>query len=289
MSRLRTPHPAVQVAVHAVVYLTALTMLIPFLWMVLTSLKTDEAAAATVDLTRLFAEGPSNLFPDVWVWENYLRAFSEGNLARFYFNSIVVAVVTTVLAVAHNALAGYAFSKMRFAGKRILFGATLMTMMLPAQCFFIFALVIAASLGLVNNLQAMIVPFLASGFGVFYMRQAISSVPDSLLEAGRLDGMTDLDLFWSIVRPATWPAISALAIFTFVNSWNNFFWPLIVVDDERYKTLPLAIADLQAGLYVQSWPVTMAATTILVGPLILVFFVLQRSFVRGVTLTGMKE
>src|SRR5690606_18464473 len=161
-------------------------------------------------------------------------------------NSIIVAVVTMVVAVAHNALAGYAFAKLRFAGKRILFGATLLTMMLPAQVFFIFAYIIAGGLGYVDNLQAMIVPFLASGFGIFYLRQAISSVPDALLEAGRLDGMREIDLFWVVARPIVWPAISALAIFTFVNSWNNFFWPLIVIDSEEHKTLPLAIADLSA-------------------------------------------
>ena len=104
-----------------------------------------------------------------------------------------------------------------------------------------------------------------------------------------MDGMNDFDLFWTLVRPTVWPAISALAIFTFVASWNSFFWPLIAIDDLRRKTLPLAVADLAAGQYIQSWPERMAAATILVGPLVLVFLVMQRSFVRGIALTGMKE
>lgn len=275
------PPLALRVLVHAVVWLVALTMLAPFIWMVLTSLKTEPESLQPTTWRALLPRSPQ--------WGNYVRAVREAELGRFYANSLVVAAATTLLAVAHNLLAGYAFCKLRFAGRRILFGLTLATMMLPIQVFFIFAYLIAAQLGYVDNLQALIVPFLASGFGVFYMRQAVSAVPDSLLEAGRLDGMRELDLLWSIVRPIVWPAVTALAIFSFMNSWNAFFWPLIAVDSVQHKTLPLAIADLSAGMYVQSWPVQMAAATVLVLPLVLVFFLAQRAFIRGVAMTGLKE
>ncbi len=278
---VRRPNALVRWSVHAVVYAAAATMLVPFLWMVLTSLKTDTEAARAPSL--------ADLLPAAAQWSNYAEAVRAADLHLYYANSVFVAVVTTVLAVFHNALAGYAFAKMRFAGKRILFGLTLATMLLPLQCFFIFAYLICRELGFMDNLQAMIVPFLASGFGVFYMRQAISTVPDALLEAGRIDGMSDFDLFWTIVRPIAWPAITALAIFSFMNSWNSFFWPLIVVDSLENKTLPLAVADLASGLYIQSWPVTMAAATILILPLIVIFFLTQRAFVRGIALTGIKE
>lgn len=281
MNTLRQPGLAARTAIHLAVYLVAATMLVPFLWMVLTSLKTDQQAAQAPTLT--------NLLPTAWQWHNYPAAVEAADLHLYYANSTVVAVVTTLLAVAHNALAGYAFAKMRFAGKRILFWMTLATMMLPMQCFFLFAYLISRWLGFIDNWQALIVPFLASGFGVFYMRQAITAVPDALLEAGRIDGMDDWDLFWTIVRPIAWPAITALGIFTFMNSWNNFFWPLIVIDSIGEKTLPLAVADLASGMYVQSWPQTMAAATILILPLIVVFFFCQRAFVRGVALTGVKE
>jgi multiple sugar transport system permease protein len=121
------------------------------------------------------------------------------------------------------------------------------------------------------------------------MRQAVATVPDSLLEAGRLDGMSEVEIVWRIVRPTVWPAVAALGIFTFVASWNSFFWPLIVIDSRDNKTMPLAIAELSAGIYVQSWPVRMAAATILTAPLVIVFLVFQRAFVRGVALTGLKE
>lgn len=280
MTRAETPPLAWRLAAHFAVYAIALTMLLPFAWMVLTSLKSDPEAAGL---------GGFRVFPAVWRWENYGLAFQAAQLDRFYLNSLVVAVATTFLAVAHNALAGFAFAKMRFRGRRILFGMALATMMLPIQVFFIFAYVIAHRLGYIDDLRALIVPFLASGFGVFYMRQAIAAVPDALLDAGRIDGMGDWELFWNVVRPAAWPAITALAIFTFVNSWNSFFWPLIAVDRLELKTLPLAVADLASGNYIQSWPQRMAAATILVVPLIIVFFFAQRAFVRGVTLTGLKE
>lgn len=277
--RHRAPHFIVQAFAHAVVYATAAAMLLPFLWMVATSLKSEQEALG----------GATTWLPVAWRWSNYAEAFRAANLGRYYLNSTAVAVITTVLAAAYNAMAGYAFAKLRFRGQRLLLGATLATMMLPPAVFFVFSYVICARLGFIDNAQALIVPFLASGFGIFYMKQAISAVPDSLLEAGRLDGMSELDLFWMIVRPMVWPAISALAVISFVNSWNAFFWPLIVIDSDRMKTLPLALADLASGQYVQSWPVRMAAATILTLPPLLVFAACRRAFVRGVAMTGMKE
>lgn len=281
MSRLRQPSLIVRLLAQGAVWAVALSMVAPFAWMVVTSLKGDAEATRPPTL--------GTLLPATAQWGNYLRAFREAELGQFYANSIIVGVITTVLAVSHNALAGYAFAKLRFRGKRVLFGVVLATMMLPLTVSFVFAYLLCQWFGYVNNFQAMIVPFLASGFGVFYMRQVIAAIPESLLEAGRLDGMGDFEVFWTIVVPMAWPGVTALAIFSFTNSWNAFFWPLIAVDSPRYKTLPLAIADLSAGLYVQSWPVQMAAATILVLPLIVLFFFAQRYLVRGVALAGMKE
>ncbi|KAA0216705.1 MAG: carbohydrate ABC transporter permease [Leptolyngbya sp. PLA3] len=281
-SALNRPPLLLRILAHVVAYGIALTMLVPFLWMVLTSLKSDIEAGQPPTLATLLPQHG-------WHWDNYRAAMSGGRLGNFYWMSISVAAVTTVLAVAHNMLAGYAFAKLRFSGKRIAFWLTLATMMLPIQVFFIFAYVICSWIGYVDNFQALVVPFLASGFGVFYMRQAISSVPDDLLDAARIDGMCEFDIVWMVVRPIVWPSISALGIFSFVNSWNSFFWPLIVIDSIEKKTLPLAIADLANNMYFSAWPQTMAAGTILVLPLVIVFFIAQRAFVRGVAMTGLKE
>ncbi|MCA9285075.1 MAG: carbohydrate ABC transporter permease, partial [Phycisphaerales bacterium] len=262
MSRRRQPKWPARLAVQLAVWGLAATMLVPFAWMLSTALKTDAEAVQPVAWTTLLPTAPQ--------WGNFSRAVREANLDRFFANSLIVAVVTTVLAVAHNLLAGYAFAKLRFRGRRILFGMALATMMLPVQVFFVFAYLVTDALHLVDTLRGLIVPFLASGFGVFYMRQAMNAVSDSVLEAGRLDGMGEADLLWHVVVPRVWPALSALAVFTFMNAWNALFWPLVVSDSEASKTVPLALADLSAGLYVQSYPVQMAAATILVVPVVLV-------------------
>lgn len=275
----RTPSRPVRLAAHALVYTLAATMVAPFLWMILTSLKTDTEALTTN--VRLLPQRP--------VWTNYADAWHGVNLERIFTNSLLVAAGTTILASAHQTMAGYAFAKLRFAGRRVLLWGTLASMMLPAQISFIFAYFLCHWIGYSDSLQGLVVPCLATGFGVFFMKQTIESVPDSLLDAGRIDGMDEPALVWNIVRPAVWPSIAALAIFTFVASWNGFFWPLIVIDSREHKTMPLAVAELSAGIYVHSWPVRMAAATMLTAPLVIVFVVFQRAFVRGVTLTGLKE
>lgn len=282
MSIWMRPRWPIRLLVHIVTYAAALTMLVPLAWMITTSLKTDQQAISA-DITLLPPGAPGS-----WQWSNYVTAWKDARLGEFYMNSVIVAVVTTALSVIHNALAGFAFAKLRFAGRRLTFALTIATMLLPMQVYFIFAYVICGWLGYVDHLQALIVPFLASAFGIFYMRQSIAAVPDSLLDAGRIDGFTDFELFMNIILPGIRPAVGALAIFTFMWSWNNFFWPLIVIDSEAHVTLPLAVARLSAGYYVSSWPVQMAAATIITLPTIIVFLIFQRSFVRGLALTGGK-
>jgi multiple sugar transport system permease protein len=287
MTRWDRPPPLARIAVHLITYAAALTMLVPLLWMVSTSLKTDQAAISP-ELT-LLPDGP----PTEWQWGNYARAWretgsAESDVGVFYRNSLIVAIVVTVLSVVFNAMAGFAFAKLRFAGRRITFATTIGTMLLPVQVWFIFAFVLCGWLGYYDRLQALIVPFLASAFGIFYMRQSIASVSDGLLDAGRIDGMSDVELFTNIVVPSIRPALAALAIFTFMSSWNNFFWPLVVIDSERNVTLPLAVARLSSGIYVPSWPVQTAAATLITVPTIIVFLLFQRSFVRGLALTGGK-
>lgn len=284
----RQPSLAWRVLAHAGVYAVAASMLLPFLWMVSTALKTDLQALPREAAGEHVAFLPPG-WPWEWRWRNFADAAGAVSLWDFYANSLLAAGLTTIVAGVHNALAGFALAKFRFRGRRAIFWLVLSTMMLPVQVSFIFAYIAAGQLGMVDNIQALVVPFAASGFGIYSMRQAIATVPDTLLEAGRLDGMGDLELFWHVVRPMAWPTIAALGVFTFVASWNSFFWPLVVVDSVASKTLPLAVAELSAGRYVQSWPVRMAAMTILTLPLIVVFMIFQRAFVRGVAMAALKE
>ncbi len=283
MSAWSKPAWPIRAAVHAMVYILAATMLVPFAWMCSTSLKTDAEAIDVQQVALLPAGSVSD-----WKWGNYLEAWRLAELGDVYLNSLIVAVVVTVLSVLHNALAGFAFAKLRMTAKRSVFIAMLMTMMLPYQVYFLFAYVLCGWLGYVDHLHALIVPFLASAFGIFYMRQSIITVSNGLLDAGRVDGLTNFELFWHVVLPSIKPAVGALAIFTFMASWNNFFWPLIVIDSQDNFTLPLSVAALSSGLYVQSWPVQMAAATLITLPTIVVFIIFQRIFVQGLALTGMK-
>ena len=276
------PSALSQWLIHIAVYAIALTMLIPFAWMITTSLKTRGQAISSTP--TLLPPG----WPWQWQWGNYSQAWETANLGRYYLNSLLVALIVTLLAGVHNALAGYALAKMRFAGRRATFTLMLLVMMLPAQVSFVFAYIVCGWLGYIDNYQALIVPFLASAFGIFYMRQAISTVPDDLLDAGRIDGFTDFELFAHLIVPSIRPAVAALAIFTFIASWNSFFWPLIVIDSNDLATLPLAVAALSSQYYTDSWPVQMAAATIITVPLIIVFLIFQRAFVEGITLTGIK-
>lgn len=269
-------------SIHLALYALALTMLLPFAWMISTSLKT-RGEAINPSPTLLPAGAPWE-----WQWGNYAQAWETASLGRYYLNSLLVALIVTLLAGVHNALAGYALAKMRFVGRGAAFSLLLLVMMLPAQVSFIFAYVICGWLGYVDNYPALIVPFLASAFGIFYMRQAISTVPDDLLDAGRIDGFSDFEIVLHLIVPSIRPALAALAIFTFIGSWNSFFWPLIVIDSNDLATLPLAVAALSSQYYTDSWPVQMAAATIITLPLILVFLIFQRAFVEGITLTGIK-
>jgi multiple sugar transport system permease protein len=279
MTLRNEPRPAFKLLVHVLCYAAAFSMLVPFLWMVSASLKTNE---------EIFV-WPPRLLPATPVFGNYAMAWEKARIGRFFANSLLVSTVVTCVSLFFNALAGFAFAKLKFPGRDRIFFALLMTMMLPAQVSVIFAYLLMVRLGYAGTYQSLILPGLAGAFGIFYMRQSVAPVPNDLVDAGRIDGLTDFEIFLHIVLPLIRPALAALAIFTFVGSWNAFFWPLIMVDKPELKTLPLAVADLSSGQVVQSWPVLMAAATMVVMPMILVFLVFQRQFVRGITMTGMRD
>lgn len=273
------PGLLMRLVVQGALWGLAVLVALPLVWMVSTALKTRGEALA----------GGLSIVPEAWAWGNFAEAWRSAELGRYYANSAWAAAVTTALATAHNALAGYAFAKLRFAGRSVLFGLAVGTMLLPFQAYFIFTYWICGHLGYIDNLQALVVPFLASGFGIFHMRQAIAGVPDELIEAGRVDGMSELEVLVHIAAPAVRPALAALAVFTFMASWNSFFWPLIVIDSTSRQTLPLAVKALASNYYTESWPVQMAAATLITLPAIGVFILFQGAFTRGLTLGGVKE
>lgn len=279
MSVRSEPHISVKLAIHVICYAVGFSMLLPFLWMISASLKTN---------AEVFVWPPS-LLPREPVFQNYTMAWKEAKIGRYFMNSVVVSCFVTIGSLFFNSLAGFAFSKLHFPARNKIFFTILGTMMLPMQVSVIFAYLLIVKLGYAGTYQALIVPGLASAFGIFYMRQSMAVVPNALIDAARIDGMTDFEIYMHIVLPLIRPALAALAIFTFVGSWNSFFWPLIIVDTPELKTLPLAVADLSSGQVVQSWPILMAGASMIVMPMILVFLVFQRQFIKGIAMTGTNE
>ncbi|MCG3198212.1 MAG: carbohydrate ABC transporter permease [Candidatus Omnitrophica bacterium] len=272
------PDPLTKAIIHLLCYGLALTMLVPFLWMLSASLKTNQEVFLW----------PPTLIPRSWEFKNYALAWEVAHIGRYFMNSLIVTAVVTTFSLFFNTLAGYCFAKLRFPGKNRVFLGVIATMMLPQQVAIIFAYLFIVRLGYAGTYQCLILPGLAGAFGIFYMRQSIQAVPDDLIDAARVDGLTPFEIFLWVVLPLIRPALSALGILTFLGSWNSFFWPLIVVDSAELKTLPLAVADLSAAQVVQSWPILMAAATLIITPSLLVFLIFQRQFIRGIAMTGLK-
>ena len=263
---------------YVVIVAGAISFLFPFMWMVSTSLKTDQDVFTW----------PPRLVPQPVRFQNYVDAWNSAPYARFFFNSAFIALAVTLANLFFSSLAGYAFAKYQFPGKQWIFIALLATMMIPFQVTMIPVFVILSKLHWVDTYWGLIIPFTAGAFGIFLMRQFLSTIPDDLIDAARIDGCSEFRTFLTIVLPLSKPALSALGIFVFMASWNGFIWPFIIVKSTEMKTLPLAVADLAEGLYVMSWPLMMAGACFVVLPAIVVFLLFQKNFVEGITLTGIK-
>lgn len=262
---------------YAALAVISIVMVFPVVWMVLTALKTP-AEILTI---------PPRLFPEIPQWGNFAEAWAQGPFNRFFLNSVIVSAGTTALVIAVSTLAGFAFAKLRFGGAALLFLLVISTMMIPEQVTVIPVFVFLRELGLIDTRLGVILPMAASGFGTFMMRQFILSVPDSLIDAARLDGCSDVHILWFVVIPLVRPALAALAIFTFLGSWDAFLWPLVLLSSESQATLPLGLARFNEE-YVQQPHYTMAVATISVAPVVIAFLLAQRTFIRGVTLSGLK-
>lgn len=255
----------------------AFLMFIPFYWTLITSFKT---AADT-------AKFPIVWFPTEFTLQWVVNAW-QSKFPLYYRNSVLVAIAVVISNVLTSALAGYIFAKYQFRYKNILFFSVLCVMMVPSAVTIIPTYYIVTVLfHLKNTLWAMIIPALISPFGIFLMRQYCESIPDELLDAARIDGASDMLTFRSIVLPLCTPAISALAIFHFIWIWNDFLWPLLVVDSDAARTLPVGVALFALRRWLQT-NLVVAGSLLVIIPLVIVYFIFQRAFVEGIVLTGMK-
>jgi multiple sugar transport system permease protein len=269
---------AVRIVIWLLVVIGGLGMVVPFLWMVATSLRTDAQAFAW----------PPKLF--IWPprWENYPEAWKIAPFGRFFFNSVVVSVSVTAGSLLLNSLAAFGFAKYDFKGRNALFLALLGTLMIPYQVTMIPSFLLLKQLGWLDRFEGLIVPGLVSAFGIFFLRQFMLTIPDDYLDAARIDGASEYRIFWRVALPLAKPAVATLAVFTFLGAWNDFLGPLIVVKSDDMRTLPLAISALSAGHYVMSWPLLMAGASFVVVPVLLVYLLAQKYFVEGIALGGLK-
>ncbi|HEY8583714.1 MAG TPA: carbohydrate ABC transporter permease [Capillimicrobium sp.] len=230
---------------------------------------------------------PTSLLPSTWEWENFKLPFEVAPFERYYLNSIVVGVSVTLLNVLTCTLAGYSFSKFEYRGRNVLFFLVLATLMIPLEVIYVPLYALVYDLGWVNSFLGLIVPSATSAFGIFLMRQSIDAVPDELLDAARIDGAGELRILWSIVVPMMRSPMAALALFIFMVNWDSHLWPLLVASDDEHRTLPVGLAAMQANnLGADGIPTMMAAAVLAVLPTILLFVVLQRRFVAGITMTA---
>ncbi|NLM54839.1 MAG: carbohydrate ABC transporter permease [Firmicutes bacterium] len=251
-------------------------MLLPFFWMLSTSLKEPGAVFRF----------PPEWIPKPFYWYNYKRIFEVLPFGRFYWNSIVTAGSVTILQLVTCSFAGYAFARLRFPGRDTLFLGYLATLMIPGQVVIIPNFILLRTLGWIDTYQALILPNAFSAFGTFLLRQFFLSLPFELEDAAKIDGCGYFGIYWYVILPLSKPALTSLTVFTWLGQWNNFIWPLIVINSVRMNTLTVGLRTLQ-GQYNTQWTLLMAGSVLALLPVLALFLSAQRTFIRGVALTGM--
>lgn len=249
---------------------------IPFVWMILSSFKPE---SEVMQLTP-------TLFPEEFTLENFHNLFVNMNFGLYLKNTIII-VLWSFFGLFLNAMAGYAFAKFEFKGRNQLFFLVLATMMIPGQVTMIPVYLILNQMGLTNTMAGIVLPGLVGAFGIFLFRQFMTTIPDELLEAARLDGASELRVFWQIVLPMTKPILAVQGILTFIAGWNSFLWPLIIANDESLYTLSVGLSLLK-GQYGGNFALQMAGSTFMVVPIVIIFIIFQKHIIDGYTISGMK-
>jgi multiple sugar transport system permease protein len=252
-------------------------MVLPLVWMLVTSVE-------SLDQTRHF---PPTLIPTSIHWSNYRDAWNQAPFGRFFVNSVIVTGTAVLSNLILCSLAGYAFARLRFLGRELLFVALLATLMVPFQVIMIPTFLIVQHLGLVDSLGGLIAPNLVTPFGIFLLRQFFRTLPVDLEEAARIDGCTRLGVLLRVVLPLSLPALATLGIVTFLWTWNDFLWPLIVITSTDQSTVQLGLASFQ-GAHVTKWNLLMAGNVMALAPMLIVFVGAQRWFVRSLATTGIR-
>lgn len=262
---------------YSIAGVLVLLFLVPVIYIIASSFK---------PMSELFSTTPS-FFPNQWTTKNYVEALSKGNFSRYIFNSLIVAISSTVLAVVINSMSGYALAKFRFKGDSVIMLIILSTIMLPLEIIMVPIFSVLKFFGLYNTLWALIIPPAATPTGIFLMRQYLLTIPDEIIQSARIDGASEWKIFYSIILPNAKPAIATLAIFSFMWRWNDYVWPLIAINSPKKYTLQLAIANF-TGEFGTDYNSILAVSAISMIPMLIIFVIFQRQFVQGTVESGMK-
>lgn len=265
------------IVTYTALVLGSVTMIFPFLWMLLTSFKTQSEAMAI----------PPKILPSGWELTNFFTALQSLPFTNLYLNTGLMILFRVICAVVFSSMAGYAFAKLNFPGKNLLFGLVLMQMMLPSQIFIIPQYQMLAKMGMTNTIFALVFPGLVSAFGTFFLRQAYMGLPNEIAEAAYLDGCTKWQTFTKVLLPLTKSSIAALAIFTAVFAYADLMWPLICNTDLNMMTLSAGLSTLN-GQYTTNFPVLMAGSLLAMVPMVLLYLMFQKQFIEGIAMTGGK-
>lgn len=263
----------------ALLALGAAIMLFPYLWMIATAMK---------PASEVFSSGLS-LLPSKWsAVENFSKAMTRIPMARILMNGVIVCAGIVVFQVLFAFPAAYALAKLRFRGREFLFGVVMLGLLVPIHAISIPLYVAARATGLLNSLAVLMAPFLLSVFAIFLFRQFIKAMPDDLIQAARMDGLSEAAIVWRIILPNAWPAATAFAIFSIVAHWNDLYWPLIAISKTELATPPLGLLFFRAAEVGDDYGALMAATVVITAPLVVLFLFAQSRFIEGITMTGLK-
>ncbi len=264
---------------YFILILIASILLFPILWLLSTAIKSPEE--------NVFQYPPS-FIPQHPTLDNLITVWQSNDFGNYLWNSTIIAFLTVLFNLVFCSLAAYPLARLKFPGRNLITALIVSTIMIPFQIVMIPLYMITLKLGLINSYLGMILPNIASAFGIFLLKQAMEGVPEELSEAGRLDGCTELGIWWSIIIPAIRPALVTLAIFVFIGAWSDFLWPLIILQDEQYYTLPLGVNKLASGAFGTNWRLVASGAVISILPVLTLFLLVQRYIVPTDVSSGVK-
>lgn len=263
---------------YVVLGLMIIIFVFPFIWMLSTSLKTTAEAIQI----------PPTIIPNEFIFENYLKGWNSGPFFRYLGNSIFITSAILIIQFIVMVPAAYAFSKIKFKGEKILFGIVLVGLMVPPQITFLPVYIMMSKLGLINSYIPLILPFMTSSFGIFLLRQSFMQVSDEILEAARLDNASDFKIMWKVMLPIAKPAMITFGLFSFIYHWNNYFWPLVMSNNDLVRTLPIGVAMLKESEGVTNWNIVMAGNIMLTAPILIIYTFLNEQIKRAFAYSGIK-